>query len=121
MLVRGGKLRTKLANQHARLEDAPGLSEKPSRPQQAGGWNRVILQVENLPARIEILRTLAAAGDRNCAQLTREAGLAQSTMSEHVRVLREAGLIEACGPSARSGYCISREGLLSLKQMIVAL
>lgn len=73
------------------------------------------------PARIEILRTLAAAGERNCADLTREAGLAQSTMSEHVRVLREAGLIEPCGPGARSGYCISREGLLSLKQMIVAL
>jgi len=73
------------------------------------------------PARIEILRTLAAAGERNCAALTREAGLAQSTMSEHVRVLKEAGLIEQCGPGARSGYCISREGLLSLKQMIVAL
>ncbi len=66
------------------------------------------------PARIEILRTLAAAGERNCAALTREAGLAQSTMSE-------AGLIEQCGPGARSWYCISREGLLSLKQMIVAL
>jgi DNA-binding transcriptional ArsR family regulator len=72
------------------------------------------------PARIEILRTLAA-GEQKCAQLTRDAGLAQSTISEHVRVLREAGLIEACGPGARSGYCISREGLLSLKQMIVAL
>ncbi len=73
------------------------------------------------PARIEILRTLAAAGERTCAQLTREARLAQSTMSEHVRVLRESGLIEPCGPGVRSAYRISREGLLSLKQMIVAL
>lgn len=73
------------------------------------------------PARIEILRTLADAGDRNCVDLTRQAGLAQSTVSEHLRVLKEAGLIEQCGPGPRSGYCINREGLLSLKQMVVAL
>ncbi len=73
------------------------------------------------PARIGILRTLVGSGERTCAELTREAKLAQSTMSEHVRVLRDAGLIEPCGPGARSAYRVSREGLLTLKQMIVAL
>jgi ArsR family transcriptional regulator len=73
------------------------------------------------PARIEILRALAGSGERTCIDLTRHAGLAQSTVSEHLRVLKEAGLIEQCGPGARSGYCINREGLLWLKQMIVAL
>jgi len=73
------------------------------------------------PARIEILRTLADSGERNCVDLTRQVDLAQSTVSEHLRVLKDAGLIEQCGPGARSGYCINREGLLWLKQMIVAL
>ena len=73
------------------------------------------------PARIAILRELAASGDRNCVDLTRQADLAQSTVSEHLRVLKEAGLIDQCGPGPRSGYCINREGLLWLKQMIVAL
>lgn len=72
-------------------------------------------------ARIEILRTLADSGDQTCVDLTRHAGLAQSTVSEHLRVLKDAGLIEQCGPGTRSGYCINREGMLWLKQMIVAL
>ncbi len=72
-------------------------------------------------ARIEILRTLADSGDQTCVNLTRHAGLAQSTVSEHLRVLKDAGLIEQCGPGPRSGYCINREGMLWLKQMIVAL
>lgn len=73
------------------------------------------------PARLEILHLLAETGDRNCVELTHHMALAQSTVSEHLRVLKEAGLIEQCGPGPRSGYCINREGLLWLKQMIVAL
>jgi ArsR family transcriptional regulator len=73
------------------------------------------------PARIEIVRMMADAGDANCVDLTRHVSLAQSTVSEHLRVLREAGLIEQCGPGPRSGYCLSREALIWLKQAIVAL
>jgi len=73
------------------------------------------------PARIEIVRMMAEAGDANCVDLTRHVSLAQSTVSEHLRVLREAGLIEQCGPGPRSGYCLSREALLWLKQSVVAL
>lgn len=73
------------------------------------------------PVRIEIVRTLAEAGDANCMDLTRHVDLAQSTVSEHLRVLKEAGLIEQCGPGPRSGYCLSREALVWLKQSVVAL
>lgn len=73
------------------------------------------------PVRIEIIRTLAAAGDANCMDLTRHVSLAQSTVSEHLRVLKDAGLIEQCGPGPRSAYCLRRDALLWLKQSIVAL
>ena len=73
------------------------------------------------PARIEIVRMMAEAGDANCVDLTRHVSLAQSTVSEHLRVLREAGLIEQCGPGTRSGYCLSRKALIWLKQTVVAL
>lgn len=73
------------------------------------------------PARLEILRMLGETADRTCVDLTHHIALAQSTVSEHLRVLKEAGLIEQCGPGPRSGYCINREGLLWLKQMVVAL
>jgi ArsR family transcriptional regulator len=73
------------------------------------------------PVRIEMIRTMAEAGDANCMDLTRHVALAQSTVSEHLRVLKEAGLIQQCGPGPRSGYCLNREALLWLKQSIVAL
>jgi ArsR family transcriptional regulator len=73
------------------------------------------------PARIEIVRLMAEAGDASCVDLTRHVSLAQSTVSEHLRVLKEAGLIQQCGPGPRSGYCLSREALIWLKQSVVAL
>jgi ArsR family transcriptional regulator len=73
------------------------------------------------PVRIEMIRTMAEAGDANCMDLTRHVALAQSTVSEHLRVLKEAGLIEQCGPGPRSGYCLNRDALLWLKQSVVAL
>lgn len=73
------------------------------------------------PVRIEIMRALADAGDACCADLTRRIALAQSTVSEHIRVLKEAGLIQQCGPGPRSGYCLSKDALVWLKQSVVAL
>jgi ArsR family transcriptional regulator len=73
------------------------------------------------PVRLEIVQLLSASGDANCVDFTRHAGLAQSTVSEHLRVLKDAGLIKQCGPGPRSGYCINREGLVWLKQALVAL
>ena len=73
------------------------------------------------PVRLDIIRMLADAGDANCMDLTRQVAMAQSTVSEHLRVLKESGLIEQCGPGPRSGYCLSRDALVWLKQMVVAL
>lgn len=73
------------------------------------------------PARLEILRQLAASGEAQCVDLTRHVSLAQSTVSEHLRVLKDAGLIEQCGNSPRGGYCVRRDALVWLKQSVVAL
>jgi ArsR family transcriptional regulator len=73
------------------------------------------------PARLDIIRTMAEAGDASCMDLTRHVDLAQSTVSEHLRVLKEAGIIRQCGPGARSGYCLNRDALLWLKQNVIAL
>jgi ArsR family transcriptional regulator len=73
------------------------------------------------PVRLEIVQILAERGEASCIDFTRHAGLAQSTVSQHLRVLREAGLIKQCGPGPRSGYCISKEALVWLKQAVVAL
>jgi ArsR family transcriptional regulator len=73
------------------------------------------------PVRFQIVQTLSDTGEACCVDFTRHAGLAQSTVSEHLRVLKEAGLIQQCGDGPRSGYCIRKDALVWLKQSIVAL
>jgi ArsR family transcriptional regulator len=80
-----------------------------------------MLKALSHPVRLEIVRILSDSGEANCVDFTRHAGLAQSTVSEHLRVLREAGLIKQCGPGPRSGYCIEKDALVWLKQALVAL
>jgi ArsR family transcriptional regulator len=46
------------------------------------------------PIRLRVVQALAG-GERCVCELTAELGLAQSRLSFHLRVLREAGLIEA--------------------------
>ncbi|HXH21609.1 MAG TPA: metalloregulator ArsR/SmtB family transcription factor [Dehalococcoidia bacterium] len=80
-----------------------------------------MLKALSHPARLEIVRTLSDSGERQCCDLTQEVALAQSTVSEHLRVLKDAGLIEQCAPGARAAYCVKRDALLWLKQAVVAL
>ena len=77
-----------------------------------------VLRALSHPARIDIVRTLAHAGDAQCLDLTRHVELSQSTVSEHLRVLKEAGLIEQCGPGHRSSYCVNREMLRWVKKTV---
>jgi ArsR family transcriptional regulator len=80
-----------------------------------------MLKALSHPVRLDIVQVLSDRGDANCVDFTRHAGLAQSTVSEHLKVLKDAGLIKQCGPGPRSGYCIDKEGLIWMKQALVAL
>jgi ArsR family transcriptional regulator len=50
-----------------------------------------------------------------------ELALAQSTVSEHLRILREAGLIQCEIEGPRTRYCVSATGLATLKAGVAAL
>jgi DNA-binding transcriptional ArsR family regulator len=47
------------------------------------------------PARVRILRMLSQKEARVCSQIVGELPLAQSTVSEHLRILKDAGLIRS--------------------------
>jgi ArsR family transcriptional regulator len=68
------------------------------------------------PARLRIVRALVHVGGNGCCcgDIVNSLPLAQSTVSQHLKVLREAGLIrgEIAGP--RSCYCLDREALASV-------
>ena len=63
------------------------------------------------PARYHIIRYLAQCPECIVNDLVQQTPLAQSTVSQHIKVLREAGLIcgEIEGPAMN--YCLNREAL----------
>ena len=67
------------------------------------------------PARIDIMRHLACEDGRCCKEVVGVLDLAQSTVSQHLKVLVEAGLVELFIEGKRSRYCINRAALISLK------
>ncbi len=73
------------------------------------------------PARVRIVRLLSERKVCVTGDLVAELPLAQSTISEHLRILREAGLIEGEIEGPRVSYCINRSGLAILKRAISSL
>ena len=63
------------------------------------------------PARIAILQVLARRGTCICSEVVDELPLAQSTVSQHLRVLKDAGLIQGEVEGPRVCYCLDPAGL----------
>ena len=59
------------------------------------------------PARIAILKVLARRNECICGDIVEELPLAQSTVSQHLKELKAAGLIEGSIDGPRSCYCIN--------------
>jgi ArsR family transcriptional regulator len=70
------------------------------------------------PARVKLLNYLADYGTCYFGKLTDILPLAPSTISQHVTILKEAGLIEGSEESQRTCYCVKPERLKQLKEMI---
>ncbi len=58
------------------------------------------------PARIAILQRIIAANACVCGDLTNELGLAQATISQHLKALKNAGLIQGTIEGVSICYCI---------------
>ena len=59
------------------------------------------------PARIAILKVLAQKNECICGEIVEVLPLAQSTVSQHLKELLTAGLIEGTMDGPRSCYCIN--------------
>jgi ArsR family transcriptional regulator len=73
------------------------------------------------PARVRILRMLSRKEARVCSQIVGELPLAQSTVSEHLRILKEAGLIRSREDGPRVGYCINFPALRRLRALVAVI
>ena len=59
------------------------------------------------PTRIAILNVLAQRNECICGDIVDVLPLAQSTVSQHLKELKQAGLIEGTVDGPRSCYCIN--------------
>jgi ArsR family transcriptional regulator len=73
------------------------------------------------PARLEILRVLAARGTCVCGAVVKAMPLSQATVSQHLKVLKEAGLIRGRIDGKNSCYCVEPDGIADLRAALDAL
>lgn len=73
------------------------------------------------PTRMEILKNLAECQHCICNDLVIVLPLAQSTVSQHLKVLKEAGLIIGEVEGATTCYCLDVNNILWLKQKVADL
>jgi ArsR family transcriptional regulator len=70
------------------------------------------------PARVRLIRILLDKGECISGDLADEFSLAQSTVSEHLRILKDAGLIKGSIDGPRRCYCVNEERLSYFKSLV---
>ena len=73
------------------------------------------------PARVAILRLLVRREACICGDIVDELPLAQSTVSQHLKILKEAGLIRGEIDGPRVCYCVEPRTLRRLKALVGSL
>lgn len=70
------------------------------------------------PARVQILRILVRKNACVCGDIVEELPLAQSTVSQHLKILKDAGLIRGEVDGPRVDYCVEPRTLRRLKALV---
>jgi ArsR family transcriptional regulator len=73
------------------------------------------------PARVTIVRMLLARGDCVCGQIVLGLPLAQATVSQHLKVLKEAGIVRGEVDGPRVCYCVDPDALARLGTLLAEL
>ena len=68
------------------------------------------------PARLAILQTLALRGACICGEIVDVMPLSQATVSQHLKILKNAGLITGEVDGPRSCYCIDTGTMGALRK-----
>ncbi|MFN7289572.1 MAG: ArsR/SmtB family transcription factor [Pirellula sp.] len=73
------------------------------------------------PARVRIVRLLLNRTSCLCGEIVDEMSLAQSTVSQHLKILKEAGIVQGEIDGPRVCYCINEKELAKLKKLVANL
>src|ERR1700710_3127949 len=85
--------------------------------------NKLAVQLKAIahPARIAILQEIIKANACICGNLVDELGLAQATISQHLKELKNAGLIQGTIEGVSVCYCIEPKAWKALQKEITNL
>jgi ArsR family transcriptional regulator, arsenate/arsenite/antimonite-responsive transcriptional repressor len=82
----------------------------------------LILKALGNPVRLQIVRFVQkhprCIGNQIQLQLPEDVARAQSTLSQHLKILRDAGLIKARGDGAATCYVVDDESLAWLREQL---
>ena len=73
------------------------------------------------PVRLAILKLLSERDNCFCGDFTDVFPLAQSTVSQHLKVLKDTGLITGTNRGVRTCYCLNQDGIEELNQTLKTL
>lgn len=99
--------------------DAPDL--RPVEGEEADEELATLAKALGHPARVKILRILLRKDACICGDIVEELPLAQSTVSQHLKVLKEAGLVRGDVDGPRVCYCIEPRALRRLRALVASL
>lgn len=82
--------------------------------------NQLAVQLKAIahPARIAILQQIIKANACICGDLVEELGLAQATISQHLKELKNAGLIQGTIEGVSVCYCIEPDAWKALQSSL---
>lgn len=80
-----------------------------------------ILKALAHPARLAIIRILSRKDTCVCGQIVDEMPLAQSTVSQHLKELKDVGLISGEVEGVRTCYCLNMEKIKEIKKDLMEL
>ena len=103
---------------------APAATARPSRTARRADRDRefaALCKAVGHPARLRILRLLAHRTTCVCGDLVEAMPLAQSTVSQHLKVLKLAGLVRGTIDGPRVCYCIEPRVLRRWKALVSTL
>jgi predicted transcriptional regulator len=69
------------------------------------------------PARIAILKLLGSMDTCFCGEIVEELPIAQATVSQHLKELKDSGLIQGCIEPPKVRYCIEPENWKKAQQL----
>ena len=73
------------------------------------------------PVRVRIVRILLDRETCICGEIVDEIPLAQSTVSQHLKILKESGIVQGEIDGPKVCYCVARPALQRLKKLIAEL